>query len=79
MYAQINRKVQAYTFFSDHPLICDFTDDWCAYRVMEDLPGDWRRISGETSSSDTGPLADHTDGQGDRKQITSQKPADCQH
>ena len=45
-------------------LDCDFEDGWCEYIQAVDDDFDWTRRSGATSSSGTGPSADHTIGTG---------------
>eukprot|EP00057_Strongylocentrotus_purpuratus_P007164 XP_011661638.1 PREDICTED: MAM and LDL-receptor class A domain-containing protein 1-like [Strongylocentrotus purpuratus] len=39
---------------------CDFEDDWCGYTQAQDDTFDWTRLTGATSSLDTGPSIDHT-------------------
>ncbi|XP_030849640.1 MAM and LDL-receptor class A domain-containing protein 1-like [Strongylocentrotus purpuratus] len=41
---------------------CDFEDDWCGYTQAQDDTFDWTRLTGATSSLDTGPSIDHTTG-----------------
>ncbi|XP_022096502.1 MAM and LDL-receptor class A domain-containing protein 1-like [Acanthaster planci] len=39
---------------------CDFEQDMCSYTDATDDDFDWRRLSGATGSSQTGPSVDHT-------------------
>lgn len=41
---------------------CDFETDTCDMIQSQDDNGDWLRHKGPTSSSNTGPSADHTKG-----------------